>query len=376
MHFRSIAFSLLLLPQIVFAQTATAISVKNLNSFKSLYKPVISNLQLPTRVKMNLPNSQQYEVAVIEEGNETPQPWARIDKVEKASLTISENSPLVGPAKALIDDNVKTFAEFNLDQDNGYGWAVLNASESFSSSFLSLFLDDNVALPYEIALAAEVNGKWKTIIARTHTSSSDINFPMTNAKKWKVEFWHTQPLRIRELNLSQSVTGKESGTEIVWLARPGKKYTVYADAQTYINIPTSETGNLLDEMDSIRSVALPAVEKNPYFKEPDDDGDGVINLLDNCVSIANVDQKDLDKNGRGDACEDHDFDHVLDAKDNCPNHPNIAQKDTDGDGKGDECDDQDSRVTEQLPWLPWTAMGLVGILLIFLIVHAMKLEKK
>ena len=35
----------------------------------------------------------------------------------------------------------------------------------------------------------------------------------------------------------------------------------------------------------------------------DADGDGIPNGEDNCPSIANVDQKDTDGNGIGDACE-------------------------------------------------------------------------
>ena len=36
---------------------------------------------------------------------------------------------------------------------------------------------------------------------------------------------------------------------------------------------------------------------------PDDDGDGIINLLDNCVFVPNPDQADANHNGIGDACE-------------------------------------------------------------------------
>ena len=38
----------------------------------------------------------------------------------------------------------------------------------------------------------------------------------------------------------------------------------------------------------------------------DDDGDGVSNGLDNCVSIHNANQKDTDADGLGDACDDDD----------------------------------------------------------------------
>ncbi len=44
----------------------------------------------------------------------------------------------------------------------------------------------------------------------------------------------------------------------------------------------------------------------------DTDGDGVNDLADNCVDIANADQADLDGDGLGDVCDDDlDGDGVL-----------------------------------------------------------------
>ena len=59
---------------------------------------------------------------------------------------------------------------------------------------------------------------------------------------------------------------------------------------------------------------------------PDDDGDGVPNVDDNCPSIANPDQHDEDGDKHGDAC------------DPCPVHANTVETDSDGDGVGDACD--------------------------------------
>lgn len=59
---------------------------------------------------------------------------------------------------------------------------------------------------------------------------------------------------------------------------------------------------------------------------PDADKDGVPDATDNCVKIANLDQKDTDADGKGDVC------------DNCATVSNPDQADADGDGKGDACD--------------------------------------
>ena len=58
---------------------------------------------------------------------------------------------------------------------------------------------------------------------------------------------------------------------------------------------------------------------------PDTDGDGLINIGDNCPDVANPRQDDVDWDGVGDAC------------DNCPNAPNRQQSDADADGIGDAC---------------------------------------
>jgi hypothetical protein len=80
---------------------------------------------------------------------------------------------------------------------------------------------------------------------------------------------------------------------------------------------------------------------------PDDqdlDGDGVPDGCDNCPAQANAGQADLDGDGVGNICStvgDLDGDGVRDLIDNCPLAPNVGQADTDGDGLGDACDIDD-----------------------------------
>jgi hypothetical protein len=71
----------------------------------------------------------------------------------------------------------------------------------------------------------------------------------------------------------------------------------------------------------------------------DTDGDGIVDDVDNCVSVANASQADADNDGSGDSCDtDLDGDGVTNTTDNCPTIANPTQVDTDKDGIGDTCD--------------------------------------
>jgi hypothetical protein len=78
----------------------------------------------------------------------------------------------------------------------------------------------------------------------------------------------------------------------------------------------------------------------------DTDGDGVLDVSDNCPTIANLDQSDQDGDGLGNACDpcpldagnDGDADGVCGNLDNCPGSANSDQIDRDADGDGDACD--------------------------------------
>jgi hypothetical protein len=70
--------------------------------------------------------------------------------------------------------------------------------------------------------------------------------------------------------------------------------------------------------------------------DADEDDDGVDDGDDNCPSVANADQDDLDADGAGDACDaDDDDDGVDDGDDNCPSVANAEQADLDLDALGD-----------------------------------------
>ncbi len=78
----------------------------------------------------------------------------------------------------------------------------------------------------------------------------------------------------------------------------------------------------------------------------DNDGDGIIDALDNCPNVANANQNNMDGDAWGDVCDnnpnvieiDTDGDGIADSEDNAPTIPNVSQRDIDQDGIGDAAD--------------------------------------
>lgn len=98
------------------------------------------------------------------------------------------------------------------------------------------------------------------------------------------------------------------------------------------------------------SAVLDDGKGNDASQAPDSDLDGIPDLADNCPSIPNRGQEDMDLDLLGDVCDaDADGDGILDASpaglhaDNCPGVRNADQADRDEDGRGDACDVFDDR---------------------------------
>ena len=95
---------------------------------------------------------------------------------------------------------------------------------------------------------------------------------------------------------------------------------------------------IIDLEDNCPDVSNPA--------QRDIDGDTFGDLCDNCQSRSNANQVDSNGDGIGNACDeelydagqDSDRDGTPDVLDNCVMQPNPDQADQDGDGVGDECD--------------------------------------
>lgn len=352
--------------------------IKNdITIFRTVYQPEVPQLTKPTVVSITFDSEQKHDIAIMESDNNWPQPWLKTQFYTE-EMTVTDHSALDGEPAYLIDNLYETSAEFNLDEDKGEAFVELESEAPITSTSLRLYLDNQVDLPEKVIVKAFVDDTWKTVLAEKEEdlNSTFVTFPETTAQKWRVEFKHTQPLRLWGMLFSEQRDDELKKIEYRWLARPEVTYNIYTEAATVPDLDLAEAGELKSK--KIKPVPLQLGESaaNPVFVEPDTDEDGVIDVKDNCVNLKNPEQVDIDKNGKGDACEDFDGDGILNAKDNCPQHPNQLQLDEDGDGIGDICDKQESRLTENLPWLPWVAMGIAAMLIGMIVMQTVKENKK
>lgn len=104
------------------------------------------------------------------------------------------------------------------------------------------------------------------------------------------------------------------------------------DAATYSvklepNVEYTITGEGVDGyyiLENTLEITGEATHDIVFEPEPDGpfgdiDNDGILNGVDNCVSVPNPDQADSNGDGIGDVCEDDDGDGIINFEDNCPN---------------------------------------------------------
>jgi len=353
-----------------FAQTKTTDAVTAITTaFQKEMTIGAPTIKVPTVVEVSLPNdfSNRFNFAVLDTGTNIFQPYLFTEglTVPRSAVSVSVQGNATG-ANSMVDGDSRTFTEFTLPQSaQGQATITLKTAKQLTLSGMSFFLDQYVALPTSIEIRANTPQGEKIILARTRMNSNSVFFPKTTATEWAISLSYGQLLRISEIVLNDQSAGTVSSRTIRFLAQPEHNYKVYFDADRSVRMQVGEAGNLSSNTGVLHLATVASVENASYILA-DTDSDGIPDIRDNCVSVANSGQLDIDGNGRGDACDDFDKDGVANSIDNCPNDPNSNQSDIDGDKIGDVCDSTDNRVTENYPWLPMAGVGFAGLVLVVL----------
>ncbi len=368
--------------QPVWSQTPTPTVTQQqiLSLFRSVAFLGNLGLTVPTIIETPINVINEQSVAVVEVETNIRQPVAFVTKTAETPNNATLKSSGYNLLE-LTDNNTSTFFEFQPNEDeNGSAGNIVEVNLKYKNPITTtqfvFDLDQNAPLPQYIAVYAIQNGRRLTIMADQRVSSTNILFPQYTASEFEIVFKYTQPLRLTEIGFIENQPTYTSQF-LRFLARPNFSYQIYKDADgnvPYQYIP--EAGNLYEEDANIKSVTIVNFVSNPAYIPADQDRDGIIDGSDNCVSTANPEQQDENKNSIGDACEDFDLDGIINSVDNCPDNPNNRQQDEDADGLGDHCDGEESRLVEQLGFLPWLGIGLGFGVVILLFKFTMQHEDK
>jgi len=377
------------LPVLAFAATdvqSSAIVENNseqnnvVENYKSKFDVDVSdiNINVPTVIEVKLHNidTKNQSFLVYDHDGEVFIPSLLVNNyVENQKSFSVENANQF--LNSINDGEYDTAQTFMLSEEgNNVVSLEFDYSQPITTDGFTFQLDKYVSLPNSVTISYEdVDGVKNIIASNVKPTRSKIDFPKVTSTKFIVDIEYSQPLRITEAFFDDLDLINSQTPGLRFLAKPDSLYSVFFDREYYVDIDLQERPNLSDD-EGVLEIQYNGLSENTLFVEPDTDGDGVIDKIDNCVNVANPDQEDIDGNGRGDVCDDYDRDGIINSEDNCPNDPNRNQADIDGDGRGDACDDEESRVTEKYPFIVWGGIIFTILIFVFLYFNAVKSLRK
>lgn len=349
LNMKKAALLLAFLPYAVYGAFDTSL-------FKTVYVIESQNVQQPIIAEIqNVTTSSGYAI-VDNEGTIIPSQVKR-EKTSIAPLSVTACTTTCTPAPALSDNTTGTTFDFPLSTTGTHvGKISIVYTEPVTTNSIVFATTNDSYIPNAFSLV--IDGKH----ILNSISGNRAFFPMMTAKRIDIEFTYEQPIRFTEVGVGANF---EEVNTIRFVYEPGKTYQLFTAASGYGTAVPRPSIDLFNQT-RVRAVMLGTGMNNSAYKEPDTDKDTIVDSKDNCPYVANKEQIDSDANGAGDACEDYDFDGVATYQDNCPKIANADQKDTDQDSKGDVCDGEESRLTEKFPWLPWMAVILVLLTIVYM----------
>ncbi len=323
----------------------------------------VKGIVTPKIVQYNTHSPIEGETLLLTDFIKTvPHRWMRTTPIiDNTNLTVSNiSSPFSGTPSALLDQNNSTLFAFE-PQENGNYSVTISFAEPTVVRSVDINLGSGIIPPKKVSVSAVfADGKNGKLISRGDFSPV-LELPnLGNPISLSFIFETPHVLQIADI----SFTGEQKELQtnsILFFAEEGKTYTLYSKPHFGYATYTPDPQPLVnDEKTPIFS--LPPAQKNPAFHN-DFDGDGILDEKDLCPKDADSNNTDIDTNGRGDVCEDPDIDGIFSIKDNCPFVYNPGQEDKDQDKKGNACDTEENRWTENNPFLFWSIMGGIVVLL-------------
>lgn len=355
--------------------------------FQSVISLDLLEYKIPTVVEVPIvlaPESTR-TIAVFADGDSQPEAYQLMQLIDRETTSFRVRDAVQGEVPLLSDGKFEAYQEyavpdigmdelsFGEEASLGRGNQVvldIDLEASVLVESFSLHLGKNIALPQKVQVSSGQGASEKILLQYTRLQGRTIQFPPTRDTHFRILLEHVQPLRITEITVNGvGEISTHPRYAVRFLAYPDKRYKVYFNADQAMTIPTKEVPHLYGD-DTVTLVSESQI--NTLYQKADGDQDGIPDEKDNCVSVANENQEDIDGNGKGDVCEDFDRDGVQNGIDNCPLAPNRLQKDGDGDGIGDTCDTQENRLFQRWVWLPWVAIVFVGVVVVVLLVSILR----
>ncbi len=263
-------------------------------------------------------------------------------------------------------------------------YPVEEVEKIYDNNFYTYFIaDDKSSLIFEIENPSMVETKKIAIDIKDSSidainiydiNNNIINFELKQSKfhyelilnneiitdKIRFEIFFDDIIKIRNINFySEEESGSQNYIYFYVDNMCNKTYNFYFGNYGKSNLKSGSQKLPVEFETSVETF------KNSLYTN-DFDNDSIINNDDNCLFVPNKDQKDINYNKVGDACEDTDGDSIENLYDNCPDKKNFNQNDVDADGLGDACDETDDRFFEKNKYLIYILAAIIAITFIFL----------